>query len=206
MLKVLEPQACIAHEMRPPMKKSKSLAGIGLVAGLGIGGLVGVTVFAPGSSNAQTTTSPAVVAPTPGAITAPTGPGSNDANDANEATETHGKGGFDRTAHEAQEATDGTDAALLAKATITPAQATAAALLVTPGTAGIPDIHDRDGGLSYRVEVTMPTGVVEVTVDAKTGVAAIETEGNEHHGRGNDGNDVGEQDAPAATTGTAAAA
>ncbi len=64
------------------MKKSKSLAGIGLVAGLGIGGLVGVTVFAPGSSNAQTTTSPAVVASTPGATTAPEAAGANDANDA----------------------------------------------------------------------------------------------------------------------------
>lgn len=183
------------------MKKSKSLAGIGLVAGLGIGGLVGITVFAPGTSNAQTSTSPAVVAPAPGASTTPEAPGTN------EATETHGKGGgFDRAAHETQEATDGTDAALLAKATITPAQATAAALLVAPGTAAAPDIHDRDGSLSYRVEVTTSSGVVEVAVDAKTGVATIETEGNEHHGGSNDANDVGQPDAPAATLGAAAAA
>jgi Peptidase propeptide and YPEB domain len=80
-----------------------------------------------------------------------------------------------REQHEAAEAADGTDAKLLAQAKITPDQAEAAALAVAPGTAGVPDIHDRDGVLTYRVDVTTATGNTEVTVDATTGAATIDT-------------------------------
>lgn len=67
------------------------------------------------------------------------------------------------------------------------------------------DIHDRDGGLSCQVEVTTATGVVEVTVDATTGVAALDNEGGGHHDRG--GNEAGEtaDQAPTAATSTASA-
>ena len=193
----------------------KNFAALGVVAGLGIGGLVGVTMFSPGAGNAQSTTAPATTAAAPattaapGATVAPSADAKDakdakDANDTNEANETHGRGaGFDRTAHEAQEATDGTDAKLLAQAKVSPAQATAAAIALAPGTAGTPDIHDRDGGLSYRVEVTTATGVVEVTVDATTGVAALDNEGGGHHDRG--GNEAGETADQATTAATSTA-
>jgi uncharacterized membrane protein YkoI len=183
---------------------------------IALGALVGSAFIANAVSNAPTTVASATAgaAAAAPATTVPT-PAENDG--ADEATENHdGKGGrgVDRAAHEAQEATDGSDAALLAKAKITPAQATAAAIAVAPGTADAPDIHERDGVLSYDVRIITATGETEVTVDATTGVATVEAEGGDHHGGrghggpGHDGpgrpNDNDEDDAPGTTATTVA--
>ncbi len=160
----------------------KRITALSVAAGLGIGGVVGAVMLAPGASNAQSTTTAAPTAVAPPAV-APN-PATTAEKTGNEATETHDNKNLDRTARGAQEGTDGSDVALLANAKITPAQAAAAAIALAPGAAGTPDIHDRDNTLTYKVEVTTATGVVEVQVDANTGKAAIEDETNERHGRG----------------------
>ena len=159
----------------------KNLAAVGLIAGLGIGGVVGVTVFTPGASNAQSGSTPTATAE------ADTNRVKSPDELANEAS---GKRGFDR--HDSRDAADTNEAALLAKAKITPAQAAAAAITLVPGTARTPDLHDREGTLTYRVDVTTATGDVEVRVDALTGSATIDTNGHgkwgfDHADDGHDG-------------------
>ena len=162
----------------------KNLAAVGVIAGLGIGGLVGVTMFSPGASNAQSTTAPA----------APAAPANKGATtDDGDAWHGRDRGG-DRAVWEAKEAADGTDAKLLAQAKITPAQAAVAAVAVAPGMAGTPDLHARDGALSYHVEVATATGRVEVRVDATTGAATIDNHGHDRNDAVGDSND----DAPTA--------
>lgn len=69
-------------------------------------------------------------------------------------------------------------AALEGLATITPEDATAAALAAVPGTAGAAELEDEDGFVVYEVEVTAADGTVtEVIVDAGDGsVLAQEAE------------------------------
>ena len=58
-------------------------------------------------------------------------------------------------------------AALAAKATVTPAQATDAALAAVPGTAGKAELDNENGSLVYSVEVTKADGTsADVVVDA----------------------------------------
>ena len=58
-------------------------------------------------------------------------------------------------------------AALAAEATVTPAQATDAALAAVPGTAGKVELDNENGGLVYSVEVTKADGTsADVVVDA----------------------------------------
>jgi uncharacterized membrane protein YkoI len=72
---------------------------------------------------------------------------------------------------------------LIAKATVTPAQAQAAAQAKVPkGTAKSAEIEQEHGKLVYSFEFTVPgkTGVDEVNVDAKTGkVLGVEHESPE---------------------------
>lgn len=170
----------------------KNLAAVGVIAGLGIGGLVGVTMFSPGASNAQSTAAPAPAAPGAKGPTTDDGDAwhdnrGHDDGDAWRNDHGHDDGdgwrgkdrSGDRALWEAKEAADGTDAKLLAQAKITPSQAAAAAVVAAPGTAGTPDLHARDGVLSYHVEVATATGRVEVRVDATTGVATIDNHGHD---------------------------
>lgn len=61
-------------------------------------------------------------------------------------------------------------AALESLATVTPAQAEAAAVSDVPGTAGTAELENENGYVVYGVEVTTPDGsVVEVAIDAGTG-------------------------------------
>ena len=163
-------QSPMWHARKRALPVNKNLTALGVVAGLGIGGLIGVTAFSPGASNAQSAT----------ASTATAAPGARAKTAEEQANEARGTWGFDR-ARDTREAADGNRAALLARAKITPAQAAAAAVAVAPGVAGSPDIHDRDGTLTYRVEVATATGVVEVRVDATTGTAAVDNDANNHH-------------------------
>ncbi len=161
-----------------PMKKN--LAAVGVVAGLGIGGFVGVTMFSPGASNAQSAAPAAPAAADAKGATTDDGDAWHDNHGHDDGDAWHGKDrSGDRAVWEAKEAADGTDAKLLAQAKITPSQAAAAAVAVAPGTAGTPDLHARDGALGYHVEVATATGRVEVRVDATTGVATIDKHGHD---------------------------
>ncbi len=93
------------------------------------------------------------------------------------------------------------DAALAGLATITPAQAEAAAGAAVEGTVGTAELGNENGYVVYEVAVTAADGsVVEVKVDAGTGeILAREADddvegedpGNEH----DDGTESGEDDA-----------
>ena len=66
-------------------------------------------------------------------------------------------------------------------ATITPDQASAAALATVPGTASTPVLENENGNVVYGVQITTPSGTVDVKVDAGNGtvLAKDTTDGNE---------------------------
>ena len=158
------------------------LGGAGVVAATTGAALPGMTHAAtsstptPGDSNDSHEQESSIV----GSIAAPA-----EANEAAEDTET----AADETAREAAETK-----ALEALATITPDQATTAALKAVPGTVGTVQLEEEDGFVVYKVEVTAADGTVtEVIVDAGNGtVLAQEVEGADDANEAPDTNDTTE--------------
>jgi uncharacterized membrane protein YkoI len=89
----------------------------------------------------------------------------------------------------------GEAAALAGLAKISPEKASQAATAAIPGTAGTPQLEDENGNVVYAVEVTTPSGVVEVKVDAGNG-AVLHSEPAANEGSGKAANDAEVNDGP----------
>jgi len=147
--------------MRNKRGIAAGIAGLAVLAGLGIG----ATVAQAGGNAGDGQDDPALNS----SVTAPAGPDHEGDSDAAEAAESRD---------------------LEALATVTPAEAEAAALAAVPGTAATPELENENGSVVYGVEVTKDDGtVVDVKVDAGNGdVLAQETDGPD----GADGNEADE--------------
>ena len=88
--------------------------------------------------------------------------------------------------------------------TITPDQASQAALTAVPGTAATPVLENENGSVVYGVEVTTATGTIDVKVDAGNGTVLAQdtSDGNEKESA----NKVGEANEANETNETGAAA
>ena len=172
--------------MNPRLKKAgySAAAVLGLFAGgAGIASAVSTTTSAP-----IATIAPA--APAPAADTNAADPAGNEGNEADEPNGGNDQQDADETAISgsvtAPAESTGTedhaaeDAALAKLATITPDQASAAALVAVPGTVGDVKLKDEDGFVVYSVDVTTATGDVEVVVDAGNGAILGQEAGGEH--------------------------
>ena len=155
-------------------RNKKVVAGAGLVAALALGG--GAIAFAttgasalPSGDTAEASSS--VV----GSIPAPPETETQDGSEA-PGTETADDNGAGQDAGDAAETS-----ALHALATVTEAEATAAAVDAVPGTAGKVELDNANGYVVYSVEVTAADGsVTDVTVDAGNAtVLAQDAEQNE---------------------------
>ena len=142
-------------------RTKKAVAGAGLVAALALGGggiafaTTGASAPPSGSDTAEASSS--VV----GTIPAPPETETQDGTEA-PGTETADDNGAGQDAGDAAETS-----AFQALATVTEAEATAAAVDAIPGTAGKVELDNANGYVVYSVEVTAADGsVTDVTVDA----------------------------------------
>ncbi len=173
----------------------------------GLFAAIGVTAGAAGIAAAATSQS------TPSTTTTAT---------AEKGTEAHGEGDespaftssiVDKASGneaEGAEENDAAEAARLEKlATVTPDEAKAAALAAQPGKASKVELESEDGNVVYDVEVTTPTGTVDLKIDAGN-AKVLQTEkedGEKHDDKGGDhekegGNEPG-PDGAEASSGTA---
>lgn len=142
----------------------------GIVSGLALGGtgIAFATTGSPESSSSADEQDPVIKGSVPAPADATEGSDATEndatANDAteNDGTENGTESNADDTAAEATESK-----ALGSLATVTPAEASAAALAAVPGTAGKVELGNEDGFVAYSVEVTIADGSnVDVIVDA----------------------------------------
>ena len=126
-------------------KRQRAITGaVGLAAMAGLG-LLGANVAQAGGNGGGSADDPALN----GSVAAPA----------------EQEGGAETDASEAAES-----ASLEALATLSPADAKAAALAAVPGTAARPELENENGSVVYGVEVTQADGtVVDVKVDAGNG-------------------------------------
>jgi uncharacterized membrane protein YkoI len=142
----------------------RTLASIGLVAGVGVGA-AGVAAAASNSTSS-----------TPSGSTAASQVAGGQQQDPNyQASVTVPEQANQSEADEAK--------ALEAAATTSPDQARQAALAADPGTAGTVSLDNENGNVVYSVEITDSTGMTDVKVDAGNGtVLAKGTPSNETGG------------------------